>query len=201
MSEPDQPNAVLTGDLRDTGATTAPPLEESLAKRPDLRLARQYVDEAAAGARVEQANTKPDPELLLGYKRTAGFNTLIAGLQVELPFKNRNQGAIASSLAERSATELDLDAAIRSARNEIVIAQTEFNQKARLLTGTLPQIRAKAGDTVQIARAVYREGAGDLLRLLDAERTSLQAELLYVQTLVDYRSALIHLQTVTGMLP
>ena len=88
-----------------------------------------------------------------------------------------------------------------NARSEILAAQSEYEQKLRLVTEVVPRIRAQAEDTVRIARAVYREGASDLLRLLDAERTGLQAQLLFVRTLIDYRLALVNLQAATGMLP
>ena len=45
----------------------------------------------------------------------------------------------------------------------------------------LPTLRSQALETSRIAQAVYREGASDLLRLLDAERTRLQAEALYIR--------------------
>ncbi|HYZ87059.1 MAG TPA: TolC family protein, partial [Bryobacteraceae bacterium] len=111
------------------------------------------------------------------------------------------QGAIAASIAERKAAEFDLRAAEQSARTEIAAAQSEYEQKLRLVTETLPRIRNQAEETVQIARAVYREGASDLLRLLDAERTSIQTQLLLVRSLTEYRLALVNLQAATGMLP
>jgi hypothetical protein len=39
----------------------------------------------------------PDPEFLAGYKRTGGFDTVIVGVQINLPFRNRNQGSIAAA--------------------------------------------------------------------------------------------------------
>ena len=174
---------------------------EALDNRRDLQLARQIVRYAKAGTWVEQMNARPDPEVLFGYKRSTGFNTLIAGVQISVPFRNRNQGTIAASLAEARAAEFDLRAAEQAARSEIAAAQGEYQQKFRLVTETLPRMRSQAEDTVQIARAVYREGASDLLRLLDAERTALQTELLFVRSLTDYRLALVNLQAATGMLP
>jgi outer membrane protein, heavy metal efflux system len=201
MGEPDQAGVALTGDLEAIDPVPAPSIDEALRRRPDLRLAQQSIEQAKASTRLEQANARPDPEVLFGYKRTVGFNTVIAGLQLSLPFRNRNQGSIASSLAEQRAAEFDLQSAVLAARSDILSAQSEVEQKRQLLAGTFPRIRAEAQDIARIARAVQREGAGDLLRLLDAERANLQTELLYVQTLIEYRLALTNLQAVTGMLP
>jgi cobalt-zinc-cadmium efflux system outer membrane protein len=201
MGEAEQPGAVLTGDLSDVRPFVSVSAEEGLAMRRDLQLARQVIRHMRAGTRVEQLNARPDPELLFGYKRSTGFNTFIGGVQISLPFRNRNQGAIAASFAETKAAEFDLRAAEQSARNEIAAVQGDYQQKFRLVTETLPRMRGQAEDTVQIARAVYREGASDLLRLLDAERIALQTELLFIRSLTEYRLALVNLQAATGMLP
>jgi cobalt-zinc-cadmium efflux system outer membrane protein len=201
MGEPEMPGAVLTGDLSDVRPFVSVSPEEALANRRDLQLARQVIRHTKAGTRVEQLSARPDPEILFGYKRTTGFNTLLGGVQISLPLRNRNQGAIAASLAETKAAELDRRAAEQSARHQIAAAQSEYQQKFQLVTETLPRMRGQAEDTVQIARAVYREGASDLLRLLDAERIALQTQLLFIRSLTDYRLALVNLQAATGVLP
>ena len=197
----DNPGLVLSGDLSDVRPFIVNSPDEAITRRRDLQVARQAIVQAKAAVRLEQANMLPDPEVLAGFKRTMGYNTLIAGLQLSLPFRNRNQGAVAASFAEAKAAEYDLQSIEVAARSEIATAQGEYDQKLRSVTETLPRIRAHAEDNVRIARAVYREGAGDLLRLLDAERTGLQSQLLFVRTLLEYRLALVNLQAATGMLP
>lgn len=201
MGKPEQPEVVLTGDLTDVSPFVTVTTDEAVEQRRDLQLGRQIIQQARAATRVEQSYARPDPEVLFGYKRSTGFNTLIAGVQVALPFRNRNQGAIAASVAEAKAAEYDVRAAEVSARSEIESARAEYRQKRELVTEALPRMRAQAQDTARIARAVYREGASDLLRLLDGERTGLQVELLFVRSLAEYRLALVHLQAATGMLP
>ncbi len=94
---------------------------------------------------------------------------------MNLPFRNRNQGAIAAASAEESAANATLRGVRVAARAEIVAALEEYQQKQRVVRQMLPT-SGQALKTSRIAQAVYREGASDLLRLLDAERTRLQAE-------------------------
>ena len=197
----DDTGVVLTGQLGDVRPFVAVTPEEALAQRRDLLLDRQLVQQAKAATRMEQLNARPDPEVLFGYKRTAGYDTMIAGFQLPLPFLNKNQGAIVASAAEAKAAEHDLRSTEIAARSQIAMALSEYEQKYRLVTETLPRMRAQAEDTVRIARAVYREGASDLLRLLDAERVELQAHLLFVRTLADYQLALVNLRAATGVTP
>jgi outer membrane protein TolC len=58
----------------------------------------------------------------------------------------------------------------------------EYQQKQQTVNTLIPSMRSRADQTRRIAEAVYREGASDLLRLLDAERVRLQAETLYIRT-------------------
>lgn len=194
----------LTGSLTVTPDAAAVALIEEAAireKRADLRLGTQIIEQTKAAVRLETANARPDPEVLFGYKRTSGFNTVIAGVQINLPVRNRNQGNIAAAQAEQRGAEFELQAASQSALNEFRAARGDLEQKMKLLRDEIPRIEERAAETARIARAVYREGASDLLRLLDAERAGLQAELLHIRTLMECRLALINAQAAAGTLP
>lgn len=194
----------LSGSLTVTPDAAAVALIEEAAireKRADLRLGTQIIEQTKAAVRLETANARPDPEVLFGYKRTSGFNTVIAGVQINLPVRNRNQGNIAAAQAEQRGAEFDLQAASQFALNEFRAARGDLEQKMKLLRDEIPRIEERAAETARIARAVYREGASDLLRLLDAERAGLQAELLHIRTLMECRLALVNVQAAAGTLP
>ncbi|BDC50793.1 divalent cation transporter [Bryobacterales bacterium F-183] len=192
----------LSGDL----LTIDPPidpgdLDTAIDRRPDVKLVRQSTEQAQANLRLQKANAVPDPEALFGYKRTMGLNTTVAGLQINLPFNNRNQGAIAAAAADVTAAGSTLRAARIAARTEIDAALGEYRQKRDLVEQMLPTLSNQANETRRIADAVYREGASDLLRLLDAERVRIQAETQQVRSLIDLRLASVSLQSALGLLP
>ncbi|NDJ13304.1 MAG: hypothetical protein EBY17_19260, partial [Acidobacteriia bacterium] len=89
----------------------------------------------------------------------------------------------------------------RSAKNEIDALRGEYTQKKQVVEEMLPPLRAQAAETSRIAQAVYREGASDLLRLLDAERVRIQTETLYIRSLIEYRQAAVGLQVALGIIP
>lgn len=198
---PPPPQAQLTGDMFRTEPLPAVNIDEAVERRPDVRLALQAIRQAQASTRLQHANARPDPEILFGYKRTLGLNTVVAGVQINLPFQNRNQGAIAAAAAEETAAASNLRATRAAARAEIESLVGEYQQKRDLLEQMLPSLRNQASETRRIADAVYREGASDLLRLLDAERVRIQTETLYVRSVLDYRQAEINLQTSLGLVP
>ncbi|HYP08736.1 MAG TPA: TolC family protein [Bryobacteraceae bacterium] len=166
--------------------------------RVDMAAARQAIEEARSRLRLEEANSKQDPEALFGYKRTSGYDTLIAGLQINLPLRNRNQGRIAGAVAEIRLAEQELRSMESRIAADIALAWSDTDSKRRLLTDVLVPMRDRAQEIARIAQAAYREGGTDLLRLIDAERSRLEAVTTYYRALADYQQALTNLQIVTG---
>lgn len=200
MGVQEQPDTRLTAQLDEI--PDPPPQDASeIERRPDVRLSHQAIRQANSLTHLQRANAVPDPEVLFGYKRSTGFDTLIAGIQINLPFRNRNQGAIAAAVAEEAAAAASLRAVKQAAETEISILRGEFQQKKELVERMLPGLRQQAAETSRIAQAVYREGASDILRLLDAERTRLQAEAIYIRSLLEYHQADVSLRTALGLIP
>jgi outer membrane protein TolC len=50
-----------------------------------------------------------------------------------------------------------------------------------------------------VARAAYREGGTDLLRLLDAERIHIELEVMNARKRAEYRQSLVGLETALGV--
>jgi cobalt-zinc-cadmium efflux system outer membrane protein len=173
---------------------------EGVGQRPDLLPLRQAVRQANANVRLQQSNARPDPEVLAGYKRTSGYNTVITGVQINLPFRNRNEGNIAAAAADVTVATAAERAAERVARAEADAAYTNYETRRGLVTGALPALRERAREIARISNAAYREGGADLLRLLDAERGRIDADLLYFRALTDFHLAVVELQSALGIL-
>jgi cobalt-zinc-cadmium efflux system outer membrane protein len=172
--------------------------------RVDLKLARQAVERARANVEVQKANAKGDVDLVVGYKRTSGFNTLVGGVQVNLPLSNRNQGSIAAAGSEVRVMEWELASAEVAAKAEIRTAAAEVASRREQLQQVFggadgDGLRGKASESSRIAQAAYREGGTDLLRLLDAERARIEVQVLYFKTLADYRQSVAALEAAVGL--
>lgn len=202
MGRTEFPAVPLADPLREAGddlpvADVARALEE----RPEMKIARQALEQARAEARLAQANWKPDFELLAGYKRAAGFNTVIGGLQIGLPLANRNQGTVAAATAQAKAAESSLAATEALVKAEVKAAVTECELRRKQLAESLRPLREHAAESARIALAAYREGGADLLRLLDAERLRLEVEMLHYRTLAEYWQSVAALETALGVMP
>lgn len=208
MGQTDFSELVLTDPLEASGTPLgAVELPQVLARRVEMRVATAAVEEAESKARLEEVSARPDLNLIYGYKRTqlpdtgTGTNTAIAGVQITLPTTNRNQGNRAAASAELrrqeqllAATEADVRADYFSARQEYELRHTE-------VLSTLEPLREHAKNIAEIAQGAYAQGGTDLLRLLDAQKARLDAELAYVQGMVAYQQSVANLQAAEGENP
>jgi outer membrane protein TolC len=175
--------------------------DQVLQRRPEMTLAHATVEQARANLHLQRANAKPDPDLHFGYERIAGFDTLYAAAQIPLPIRNRNQGQIEAAAAETRAAESSVAATEAVIRAELESATRDYQFRQNLLNETLRPMRERANDVYQIVDAAYRETGSDLLRLLDAERTKIETEVMYARALSEFQQSAVALETAQGTLP
>jgi outer membrane protein, heavy metal efflux system len=130
-----------------------------------------------------------------------GWNTMMGSVQMPLPFFNRNQGNVASAVAEIRAAEADTAAVRALVLAELRSAAAEAQNRRRQLTDFFPGVLQQANESSRISQAAYREGGSDLLRLLDTERVRIEAQVMYYRTLAEYRQSLANLDAALGVAP
>ena len=170
-----------------------------------MKVARASVDEAAARARLQEVLARPDLALTYGYKRTqlpdtaVAANTSIAAVTVKVPLFDRNAGnrAAASAQVRRQQdlleqTRVDVLADYRAAAQEYFLRRTE-------VAGTLVPMREHAANISSLSQAVYMQTGGDLLRLIDAERSRIDAELAWVDGMVAFQHSRANLEAAEGV--
>ncbi|MGC4014788.1 MAG: TolC family protein [Luteolibacter sp.] len=196
------PPLVEFSDALDTLREVAVPEPAAvLEHRPEVVLARQTVAQAEAQVKLQIANARPDPDYLFGYKRTAGFDSLIAGVQINLPVRNRNQGNIASAEADLRAARETVRGVETQVAAEFQSALRDYELKRKLVSGELPSMVQRARDSARVAQFAFREGGVDVLRLLDAERVRIETQLMYTRSLAEFQQSAVALQVAAGANP
>jgi cobalt-zinc-cadmium efflux system outer membrane protein len=194
-------NLKLAGDIEGSITLPAENPEEALNRRAEVRLARQAIAAAMANEQLQTALARPDMDLSGGYKRTNGYDGLLAYLNMDLPWRNKNQGNIAAAGAETRVARSNAAAAEALVRAEVRAAYSGHRLRQGQITGMLNTLSEHARETARIAQAAYREGGADLLRLLDAERVRLETELLRIQALTEFRLSESAVETAMGVMP
>jgi outer membrane protein, heavy metal efflux system len=169
--------------------------------RIEVKLAQQAIDTARANLRTQKAQGRPDVDALFGYKRTAGFNTMIAGFQMNLPIFDRNQAAVAAARFEVEANRSTLSAVEQQSASDLALARMAYETWKRQVTDRYRPLLNQAVDIANISRAAYREGGTDLLRLLDAERLRVDTQSAWVEALGNYHQSVLSLEYAEGLEP
>lgn len=207
MGQMDFPDLILTEPLDASRTLAAVDSQQVLAQRAETRAARAELEKAQAKAKLEAVAARPDLNILYGYKRTqlansnSGTNTALAGVQITLPFTDRNQGNRAAADAEVVRQQQLLAAAQAGVLADYYGASQEYQLRRSEVTETLQPLRGHAVEIADIAQAVYAQTGADLLRLLDAQRARMDAELAYVQGMVEYQQSLANLEAAEGVAP
>jgi cobalt-zinc-cadmium efflux system outer membrane protein len=139
--------------------------------------------------------------LLYGYKRTAGFDTILGGLVMDLPFRNRNQGNIAAAIADSRALQAQQRALRIQLEAELNTALNDTRIRRQLLDQTLLPAQRDTEEVLGLARRAYLEGGIDLLRLIDAERVYFETRMQVVRTQTELRQAEASLAFAVGEEP
>jgi cobalt-zinc-cadmium efflux system outer membrane protein len=173
-------------------------LRRARTRRVEILHSQALVERARAQVGVQQAVARPDWTVAFGYKRTAGYNTVLAGVSVPLPALHRNQGNIAHAMAEVDRSEALLRAALAQVDAEVATALGALTRRQAMLNQLETGVLDRADQSWRIALAAYRESGIDLLRLLDAQRARHEVQLLQARTQTEYQLDRTDLESAMG---
>ena len=149
--------------------------EQALANRPDVAAARARAARAQGTMSLEKARRYPDLALAGGYKRTTGLDTAVLGVVATVPIFERNSRAVARAEADARAAAFELEATLARARADAAILVRAAHELSARLARLDEDLVRPAEEARRSALAAFREGATDVLRVVDAERTNTEA--------------------------
>lgn len=172
-----------------------------LAARADVAVARDAVAIAQANLKLQRSLGVVDIDVLAGYKRNSGADTLYSSVQIPLNFRNRNQGEVERAQATVRLQQNRLVQLELAVRADIDAAQQAYIHQQKIVHEVLPDMRARASQNLAIMDDAYRTGGVDLLRYLDAERTAFDIEVSALRTLAEFQQSAVRLQIAYGVQP
>ena len=194
------PERQIAGDL------TLPPSPPDLAElraiagreRPSVVVAERSADLAARRVILERSKATPDVSPFLGYRRVGENNTLLFGITIPLPLSDRNQAAIARAVAEEKVAQTEAAQHRQRVLAEVESAwaawQTARGRVAAVESSLLPQ----AAESLEIARAAYRDGAIGLLEYLETQRTLADVRHEHARSLFEAHASRLMLELAVG---
>jgi cobalt-zinc-cadmium efflux system outer membrane protein len=185
-----------------TDDAVAPQQPPSIAARPDVREAASRV--TVADARIEAARREGRADLTLignygregygfsqrGFDESGrlvpvqgSFHSFTVGAAFLLPTRNRNQGAIAAALAQRTAEEQTFNARQLAAQAEVDAALVRDREARRAVELYATSLRDLARQNVDVQLEAYDLGRTPLNDLLTEQRRYLDVEAGYTSAL------------------
>ena len=178
--------------------------EAALRTRPDIQAARATEDLAAARIKQARAQGRLDASLTSKFERmdssfpqlgtnTAGqlvpiqgvFNSVSAGVQFELPVRNKNQGAIAAAVAETEAARQRREFMELTVRTEVATAFARYQRAARAMEIYRVGVREQASTNLGVIWKTYELGSRTLLDYIAEQRRYIELENGFIDTLLE----------------
>src|SRR5947209_2175536 len=217
--EPDAPLR-LRGDF--TGLVdNLPPVEEAtrlaLSSRPDLLAARAA--ESLAAAQIEQARAegRSDPRVNVAYQRMSSgfpvngiddrgqlapvmgtFHTITAGVSINLPVRNKNQGAIEAAVAQSEAAKSRREFAELTVRREVAAAYARYTSAARAMEIYRVGVEGQADANLKVVQKTYDLGAKTLLDYISEQRRFIEVENSFIDAVLDTYRARVEIARAAG---
>src|SRR6266566_1908612 len=216
---PDEPLR-LRGDFNDLIAPLSPLAEattRALSERPDLKLAKAA--ESFAEARIEQAHAEGrlDASLIAGYQRMVfgyplngindagqlrpiqgSFHYFTAGVSLDLPVRNKNQGAIEAAVAEAEGAKRRREFLELTVRREVASAYAQYNSSARATEIFRVGVKDQANANLDVVRQTYELGSKTLIDYLGEQRRFIDLQNGYIDALLDTYKARVEIERVVA---
>ncbi len=191
--------------------------EQAVPARPDILMARAAESVAAARLRQAETEAKADGSVSASWQRTdssfdvngfngAGqlrpvsdrFHYLTGGVSLNLPVRNKNQGAIGAARADIAAARYRREYQEAIAAREISAAVVSAQKAEESLKIYRTSVRDQAGRNLEIVRRSQELGRGTFLDVIAEQRRFLEIETGYTEALSRNYLAAVRLRTVRG---
>ncbi len=211
---------LLKGTLTPAPIQTAEPeaVTAALKQRPDLQAAIREEDLEESEIRLAKADATPDLTATGRYTRSdsrfdqfglsgpggaleairATDNTLSAGVSLNLPVRNRNQGNIQAAIARRHAARLRRNYLEQSVRRDVKNAYNRYDAAMRAVRIFDEDVLKQARENVSILRAAYDAGELRLLDVINEQGRLIETQRAYTEVLREAYLSLADLERAVG---
>ena len=188
--------------LKQIDITSIPVIElnNRLAERPDLKMARTNIQASRANVSLQKSLAFPEVSLKGSYDRAGNFcdNYFAIGLSISIPVFNRNQGNIKSArlsvLQNTSREEL----ARKQAEKELFTSYARLEKAVKLYNSSNYELERDFETIIDGVNTNFRKRNISLLEFIDYYQAYKETCLQLYQTQKDVFLAMEEINTVTG---
>lgn len=187
--------------------------EIALRERPDLQAARAVeslaeaqIEQARATGRLDASVTGKYELMNFGFPQQgfddAGrlvpingrFHSVTVGVTLDLPVRNRNQGAIEAAVADKEAATRRREFAELTVKREIAAGFARYAQATRAAEIYRVGVRDQASANLEVVRQTYELGSKTLLDYIAEQRRFIEVETAFIDSLLETYLARVDIQ-------
>ncbi len=172
-------------------------LKYAIENRADI-IANKISQEAAqVNVNLQEANAYPQPEVGFIYNPQNSQPYAGTYITIPIPINNRNQGEIQQSRAELGQVKSIQTALEQKTQSEILNALGEY-EVAKINFEKFKKIFQTSEKVLETVRYSYLKGGTTIIDYLDAQRSWFNSQILYYESIFNFRKSFVQLQYVTG---
>jgi cobalt-zinc-cadmium efflux system outer membrane protein len=126
------------------------------------------------------------------------FNFFTFGVEIDLPVRNRNQGAVEAATFDRQAAERRVEFGELTIRREVAAAIARYNRAGRAQSIFENGVRDQADANLQVIWQTYELGSRSLLDYIAEERRFLDIENGMIDARLDTYQANVEIMKATS---
>ena len=175
-------------------------LKKDLEQSPSWRLLDAGETRAEAALDLARAQSIPDVEVEGGVQQfnESNDNAFFIGVSIPLPLFNRNRGGVTEANAARVKADYERKAGMLALQKEIQEAWTRHDSAGQVVRSLDADVLPDAQYAYESISKAYKAGETDLLGLLDARRTWVEARKLKLDKLHELDSSRIVIRRLIG---
>jgi outer membrane protein, heavy metal efflux system len=203
LDQPAGQALVVTGNLADAGRVPDLAAATSLAAASNTDLLAAMQEAAVEERRLDlvKAERVPTPTFSVGgvFDAPGEFRAgLSGGVSMTVPLFNQSGGEIAEAKAALFQLQAKRDAIRRNVESAVFAATARVEAQRRQVEAYRSTIVPAATELAVLAEESYKLGRNSVLLFIEAQRSLRDARREYLQTLVDFQSAIADLEEVIG---
>jgi cobalt-zinc-cadmium efflux system outer membrane protein len=172
-------------------------LKYALENRADIVANKVSQEAAQININLQEAHAYPQPEVGFIYNPQNTQPYIGTYVTIPIPINNRNQGEIQQSKAELGQVKSIQDALEQKTQAEILNALGEY-EVAKVNYEKFKKIFQTSEKVLETVRYSYLKGGTTIIDYLDAQRSWFNSQILYYESIFNFRKSFIQLQYVTG---
>ncbi|BDW98275.1 MULTISPECIES: TolC family protein [Maricaulis] len=174
--------------------------EAMMRRNPDLAVAQQTSRARSEEIARERAEAIPDITVGAGIRRYGSDSetAYLAMVEMPIPVIDRNQGAIAAAAARETGARLDEEALRRQLLARHAAAYRRWSDAQQRYAALSGHVLPAAENAFSRTSLAYREGALQLLDLLDVQRTYFDTRIQAIEARAELARSAIELDVLFG---